>query len=238
MPVRTIQVTQKILASNDSIAAGNRQLLNDAGVFSINLISSPGAGKTSLVEATVRALKAGIRIGMINGDTAPATLDADRAERAGAQAVHINTAGRCHLEAGMVGLALESLPLDRLDFVIVENVGNLVCPSNWQLGTHATVLIASTPEGADKPFKYPGSYRGVDAVVLNKTDLLPYLEFDRNLFWRGVAELNPGVKKFPLSCVSKEGLDAWLEWIVAGIAGATLQSTLPSTLQNTAGAHQ
>jgi hydrogenase nickel incorporation protein HypB len=238
MPVRTIQVTQKILASNDSIAAINRQLLDDAGVFSINLISSPGSGKTSLVEATVRALKSRFQIGMINGDTAPATLDADRAERAGAQAVHINTAGRCHLEAGMIGLALESLPLDQLDLVIVENVGNLVCPSHWQLGAHATVLIASTPEGADKPFKYPGSYRGIGAVVLNKTDLLPYLDFDQDLFWRGVAELNPGVKKFPLSCVTKDGLDAWLEWIATGIAGARLPNPLQGTLHKTAGAHQ
>jgi hydrogenase nickel incorporation protein HypB len=218
MPVRTIQVTEKILAGNASVAALNREKLDAARVFAINLISSPGSGKTSLVEATLRALTPGFRIGMINGDTSPAALDAERGARAGASAIHVNTVGKCHLEANMIGLALDSLPLDELDLLIVENVGNLVCPSHWALGTHATVLIASTPEGADKPAKYPGSYRGVDALVLNKIDLLPYLDFDVNVFTRGVAELNPGLSTFPLSCRTGEGLDAWAEWLVAGIA--------------------
>jgi hydrogenase nickel incorporation protein HypB len=218
MPVKTIQVTEKILASNASVAAGNRARLDEAGVFAINLISSPGSGKTSLVEATVKALIPGFSIGMINGDTAPAALDAERGARAGAKAIHINTAGKCHLEANMIGMALDSLPLEELDLLIVENVGNLVCPSHWALGTHATVLIASTPEGSDKPYKYPASYRGVDALVLNKIDLLPFLDFDMELFLRGVAELNPGVKTFPLSCRTREGFDAWIEWIIQGIA--------------------
>lgn len=218
MPVKTVQVTEKILASNASVADANRARLDAAGVFAINLISSPGSGKTSLVEATVRALTSGFRIGMINGDTSPAALDAERGAKAGAAAVHVNTAGKCHLEANMIGLALNSLPLDDLDMVIVENVGNLVCPSHWALGTHATVLIASTPEGADKPFKYPASYRGVDALVLNKIDLLPFLDFDLKLFTRGVEELNPGVSTFPLSCRTGEGFDGWVEWIISGIA--------------------
>jgi hydrogenase nickel incorporation protein HypB len=221
MPVKTIQVTEKILASNASVAALNREKLDRAGVFAINLISSPGSGKTSLVEATVKELMSAFRIGMINGDTSAAAFDAERGARAGAAAVHINTVGKCHLEANMIGLALESLPLERLDFVIVENVGNLVCPSHWALGTHATVLIASTPEGADKPYKYPGSYRGVDALVLNKVDLLPYLDFNMEFFLRGVAELNPGVSTFPLSCRTREGFDRWIEWIVSGIAQRT-----------------
>ena len=219
MPVKTVQVTEKILASNASVAEANRAKLDAAGVFAINLISSPGSGKTSLVEATVRALMPGFRIGMINGDTSPAALDAERGARAGASAIHVNTAGKCHLEANMIGMALESLPLDGLDLLIVENVGNLVCPSHWALGTHATVVVASTPEGSDKPFKYPASYRGVDALVLNKVDLLPYLDFDMELFMRGVRELNPGVSAFPLSCRSGEGFERWTDWIISGIAG-------------------
>jgi hydrogenase nickel incorporation protein HypB len=224
MPVKTVQVVERILASNAATAAVNRELLDAAGVFAINLISSPGSGKTSLVEATVRALSPAVRIGMINGDTCPASLDAERGSRAGAEAVHINTAGKCHLEANMVGLALDTLPLDRLDLLIVENVGNLVCPSHWLLGTHATVIVASTPEGADKPYKYPASYRGVDALVLNKTDLLPYLDFDIDYFMRGVSQLNPGLATFPLSCRTHEGFDRWTDWLLAGIGSARFSS--------------
>jgi hydrogenase nickel incorporation protein HypB len=193
MPVKTIQVTEKILASNAAVAQANREKLDAAGVFAINLISSPGSGKTSLVEATVKKLIPAFRIGMINGDTSPAAFDAERGARAGASAIHINTAGKCHLEA---------------------------------LGTHATVLIASTPEGSDKPYKYPGSYRGVDALVLNKIDLLPFLDFDMDFFLRGVAELNPGLNTFPLSCRTKEGFHAWIDWIVANMVGPAVQPVL------------
>jgi hydrogenase nickel incorporation protein HypB len=219
MPVKTIQMTTKILASNAAVALENRQGFDRAGVFAINLISSPGSGKTSLVENTVRLLTPGFRIGMINGDTAAPAWDAERGAKAGATAIHVNTSGKCHLEANMIAMAMEQLPLDALDLVIVENVGNLVCPSNWALGTHATVVVASTAEGSDKPFKYPGSYRGIDALVLNKIDLLPYLDFDMGQFRRGVEELNPGVKVFPLSCRTKQGLDGWVEWILSGMAG-------------------
>jgi hydrogenase nickel incorporation protein HypB len=218
MPVKTIQVTTKILESNASVAAANRRRFDAAGVFAINLISSPGSGKTSLVEATVKALAPGIRIAMINGDTAGPALDAERGERAGALAVHVNTSGKCHLEANMIALALEAVPLEELDLAIVENVGNLVCPSSWALGTHATVVVASTPEGSDKPYKYPASYRGIEALVLNKVDLLPYLDFDAAMFRRGVEELNPGVKMFPLSCKTGDGFGEWVDWIVSGIA--------------------
>jgi hydrogenase nickel incorporation protein HypB len=183
-------------------------------VFAINLMASPGAGKTSLVERTVEGLKGRLRMAVIEGDLAT-SLDADRAAAAGAAAIQINTGGQCHLDAVMVQGALDELDLAEIDLVIVENVGNLVCPSSFALGTHKSVLIASVPEGDDKPYKYPGSYRNVDAVVLNKIDLLPYVAFRQDYFERGVELLNPGVRSFALSCRTGEGLVAWLEWLTA-----------------------
>ena len=167
-----IPVVEKILSANDRIAAQNRAALDQANVFSINLMASPGAGKTSLIEQTIRNLRGRLNLAVIDGDIAT-SLDADRAAAAGAAAVQINTGGECHLDAIMLQEALPSLDLSQLDLLIVENVGNLVCPASFQLGTHKSVLIASVPEGDDKPYKYPGMYRGVDALVINKIDLLP-----------------------------------------------------------------
>jgi hydrogenase nickel incorporation protein HypB len=183
-------------------------------VFAINLMASPGAGKTSLVERTVEGLKGRLRMAVIEGDLA-SSLDADRAEAAGATAVQINTGGQCHLDAVMVQSALDVLDLAATDLLIVENVGNLVCPSSFALGTHQSVLIASVPEGDDKPYKYPGSYRNIDVLILNKIDLLPYVEFRRDYFQKGVELLNPGVRSFALSCRTGEGLDEWLAWVGA-----------------------
>jgi hydrogenase nickel incorporation protein HypB len=188
--------------------------LEGAGVFSVNLMASPGAGKTSLIERTVAALRGGLRLAVIDGDIAT-SLDADRAAAAGARAVQINTGGECHLDAVMLRDALGQLDLSALDLLIVENVGNLVCPAGFALGTDRSILIASVPEGDDKPYKYPGTYRGVDALVLNKIDLLPYVDFDRQRFQRGVEALNPGVLTFPLSCRTGEGLAAWTDWLAA-----------------------
>jgi hydrogenase nickel incorporation protein HypB len=157
---------------------------------------------------------------VIEGDTAPVTIDADKVLAAGMPAVQVNTGGDCHLDAVMIQGALGSLPLDELDLVIVENVGNLVCPASFQLGTHASVLIASVPEGDDKPYKYPGIYRGVQAVILNKMDLLPYVPFDVDYFRRGVEALNPGLSFFPLSCATGEGVLAWVDWLRGKIAFA------------------
>lgn len=212
-----IPVVEKILSANDRLALENRARLDAAGVFSLNLMASPGAGKTSLIEATLEALKDRLRIGMVNGDIAT-SLDADRAAAAGAQAVQINTGGDCHLDAVMLQSALPQLPLPDLDLLLVENVGNLVCPAEFQLGTHLSVLIASIPEGDDKPYKYPGMYRGVNVVVINKIDLLPYVPFRMDFFQTGIRALNPGVVQFPLSCRSGEGLEAWLNWLLAQIA--------------------
>lgn len=211
-----IPVVEKILSANDRIAAENRQILDAAGVFSINFMASPGAGKTSLIEQTVSRVAQTMKVAVIDGDIAT-SLDADRAAAAGAVAVQINTGGECHLDAVMLHEALPKLDLNAVDLLIVENVGNLVCPANFQLGTHKSVLIASIPEGDDKPYKYPGMYRGVEALVINKIDLLPYIPFRMDFFQRGVEVLNPGLVTFPISCRTGEGLDAWLSWLVGEV---------------------
>ena len=209
-----IPVVENILNANDRLALENRSRIDAAGVFSINILASPGAGKTSLIEQTLPLLKGRLRVATIDGDIAT-SIDADRAAAAGAgAAIQINTGGDCHLDAVMLRGALEQLDLTQFDLLIVENVGNLVCPANFKLGTHKTVLVASVPEGDDKPYKYPGTYRGVDALVINKIDLLPYVNFRMDYFQQGVQVLNPGVTTFPLSCRTGEGLDAWVEWLV------------------------
>lgn len=216
-----LPVIENILSANDRLAAENRNTLDQARVFSINLMASPGAGKTSLIERTVQGLAGRLRLGVIDGDIAT-TLDADRAAAAGAAALQINTGGECHLDAVMLQQALPGLNLEEIDLLIVENVGNLVCPASFQLGTHQSILIASTPEGDDKPYKYPGMYRGVNALVINKIDLLPYVTFDMDYFRRGVEALNPGVLTFPLSCRTNEGVDRWLDWLANQVAAFRL----------------
>jgi len=204
---QNIPVVENILNANDRLAEENRARIDSAGVFSINIIASPGAGKTSLIEQTLPRLKGRLRVATV--------IDSDRAAAAGAgAAVQINTGGDCHLDAVMLRGALEQLDLTQFDLLIVENVGNLVCPANFKLGTHKTVLIASIPEGDDKPYKYPGTYRGVDALVINKIDLLPYVPFKMDYFQQGVQVLNPDVVTFPLSCTTGEGLDDWVNWLI------------------------
>ncbi|PWB52988.1 MAG: hydrogenase accessory protein HypB [Anaerolineales bacterium] len=211
---KNILVVEKILSANDRIAAQNRAIFDEAGIKAFNFMASPGAGKTSLIEQTVKRLIPRMNLAVIDGDIAT-NLDADRAQAAGALAVQINTGGECHLDAVMLNSALKQMNLKGIDLVIVENVGNLVCPASFQLGTHKSVLIASIPEGDDKPYKYPGMYRGVDALVINKIDLLPYVPFDMAFFSKGVEILNPGLVSFSLSCKTGEGLDRWLDWLVS-----------------------
>jgi hydrogenase nickel incorporation protein HypB len=208
-----IAVVEKILSANDRLAVENRSKLDESGVLGLNLMASPGAGKTSLIEQTIRQLDRRLRLAVIDGDIAT-SLDADRAAAAGAFALQINTGGECHLDAVMLHTALPQLELDQIDLLIVENVGNLVCPVSFQLGTHRSILIASIPEGDDKPYKYPGMYRGVDALVINKIDLLPYVSFNMDFFRRGVEILNPGIVTFPLSCRTGEGVEDWINWIL------------------------
>lgn len=209
-----VPVVENILNANDRLADENRARIDSAGVFGINIMASPGAGKTSLIEQTLPRLNEKLRVAVIDGDIAT-SIDADRAAAAGAQAaIQINTGGECHLDAVMLHGALNQLDLAQFDLLIVENVGNLVCPASFKLGTHKSILIASVPEGDDKPYKYPGMYRGVDALVINKIDLLPYIPFKMDYFQRGVEALNPGVITFPISCRTGEGLDAWVEWLI------------------------
>jgi len=216
MKTITVPVVEEILSANDHLAAQNRRILDEAGVFAINIMSSPGAGKTSTIVATQNLLKDRVRLGMINGDIAT-TIDADRAAAVGVQALQINTGGTCHLDAVMLSTALKEMDLSNIDLLIVENVGNLICPSNFKLGTHLSVVIASVPEGDDKPYKYPTMYRGVQAMIVNKIDVLPYFNFNMEHFIKGVEILNPGLTTFKTSCTTGEGQQEWADWLVAQV---------------------
>ena len=213
MTTKTVPVVQEIMSANDSLAEQNRERLDAAGLLGINIMASPGAGKTSVILRTIDALKDTLRLGVVEGDTAAVTIDADKVIGAGMPAVQINTGGQCHLDAVMLARALPALPLDELDLLIVENVGNLICPASFNLGTHANVVIASVPEGDDKPYKYPNIYRGIDALILNKIDLLPYIDFDEAYFRQGIEALNPGVAFFTISCKTGEGVSEWIDWL-------------------------
>lgn len=207
-----LQVVQGVLSANDQAALQNRMLFDQHGVRVVNFMAAPGAGKTSLIVRSVAALKASRRLAVIEGDLATC-IDADRVAAAGAVAVQINTGGGCHLDAPMVAAVLPQVSLAALDLLLIENVGNLVCPVNFHLGEHRRVLVASVPEGDDKPLKYPGSFVGMDAVVLNKIDLAPYVDFDRDAFVRAVQAVNGDAPIFPLSCRTGEGLEPWLTWL-------------------------
>ncbi len=208
-----IPVVENILSANDRIARRNREMLDQFGVYAINIMASPGAGKTSFILKTLETLNGRLKLGVIEGDLA-SSIDAEKAMAAGLPAVQINTGGECHLDAVMLAEALPALPLKDLDLVVVENVGNLICPANFQIGTHLNVLIASIPEGDDKPYKYPGMYRDVQVLIINKIDLLPYVPFNMDYFKKGVEILNPGVAVFPVSCKTGENMNTWVEWIV------------------------
>ena len=213
---KRIEVEKNILSANDDVAENNKRKFNSAGVFAINIMASPGAGKTTFILKTLEALDDRLRMGVIEGDLA-STIDTDKVKAAGISAVQINTGGECHLDAVMVAGALPSLPLSKLDLVIIENVGNLVCPVNFRIGSHINVLIASIPEGDDKPYKYPGAYRGVNALIISKTDLLPYIPFDMDYFQKGVEILNPGLITFPLSAKTGAGMSIWADWLVSKV---------------------
>lgn len=216
--VKNVSIVEDIQEANDTVARANRLRLDQSATLGINLMASPGAGKTTLIEKTLQALGEKYQVAVIDGDIAT-SIDADRAEKAGAFAVQINTGGACHIDANMLRQALDAVDLEQIDLVLVENVGNLICPASFQLGTHKNVLIASIPEGDDKPYKYPPMYQDLDALVINKMDLLPYVDFDLDYFRKGVEILSPGLASFPLSCQTGEGLDAWLHWLDKTLTG-------------------
>ena len=207
-----VPVVQGILSANDEIALQNQALLRQHRILTVNLMASPGAGKTSLILRSIEALRTRLRIGVVEGDIA-SSVDADRVAAGGTAVVQINTGGQCHLDAPMVRRALATLPLPELDVIIIENVGNLICPVDFHLGEDLNVMIASVPEGDDKPYKYPGIFTAVDAIVINKVDLLPYLRFDMQAFRQLVLGMNPDVRVFAVSCESGAGIEEWTQWL-------------------------
>lgn len=224
MPVqKTLPVAEKILSANDRIALENRTLLDEKGILAINVMASPGAGKTSLILRSIEALAGRLRVGVIEGDVA-GRVDADKVEETGTPVVQINTGGGCHLDAPQVQSALKELPLDQIDLLFIENVGNLVCPTGFALGEHINMMIANVPEGHDKPIKYPGMFTVVDALVLNKIDLLPYIDFDLDAFRTAVRALNPQAPLFQVSCKTGEGIEAWAQWLLARSSGVANES--------------
>jgi len=207
-----IKVLKDILGANEQIAERNRQLLDSNSVFAVNLMSSPGAGKTSLILETIKRLKGETRIGVIEGDVS-SSIDAELIGKEGVPVIQINTGGECHLDANMTHRALSNLPLQDIALLFIENVGNLICTAEFALGAHRKVLISSTPEGDDKPFKYPLMFHKVDVVLVNKIDLLLHLKFDTVAYKKAVKNLNDRVEIFEVSCTTGQGIDQWLSWI-------------------------
>jgi len=208
-----IKVLKDILGANEQIAERNRRLLDSNNVFAVNLMSSPGAGKTSLILETIKRLKGKTKIGVIEGDVS-STLDAEMIGKEGVPVIQINTGGECHLDANMLSSALSNMPLKDIELLLIENVGNLICPAEFTLGEHKKVLISSIPEGDDKPFKYPLMFHKADAVLINKIDLLPYLKFDTGGFSQAIKGINAEVEIFQISCATSQGIEQWVSWLL------------------------
>ncbi|MEJ2109598.1 MAG: hydrogenase nickel incorporation protein HypB [Acidobacteriota bacterium] len=212
MSARIVNVKKDVLAANAEKANSNRQFLDSHNIKMINVMSSPGSGKTSLIMETIRRFREKFGIAVIEGDIA-SSIDSDRISRLNIRAVQINTGGGCHLDARMICNALDSLDLDSTDLIFIENVGNLVCTADFDLGAHKNVVILSVPEGDDKPYKYPVMFVEADVVLVNKTDVLPYFDFNLEDFPAIIEGLNPSAKVFPVSARTGEGMDAWFSWI-------------------------
>jgi hydrogenase nickel incorporation protein HypB len=216
MTVKVITVGEDVLGANDEKARNNKSRLDKLGVLTINIMSSPGAGKTSVILGTIENLRKKLRIAVIEGDVA-SSVDAEKVNALGIPVVQINTAGGCHLEASMVAKALDDLPINNIDLLFIENVGNLICPNAYALGEDKRAMISSLPEGDDKPHKYPAMFADTDVILLNKTDLQPYLDFNTEAFQKVVTGLNPDVIIFPVSCKTGAGMSAWYQWLEAAV---------------------
>lgn len=207
-----VDMREPILKKNDQLAEENRQLLADKHVYLLNILASPGSGKTSTIQATIEALRDEFNIAVVEGDIA-SSVDSEKIKEQGIPAVQINTGGSCHLESNMLRRALDVLDLDDLDLIIVENVGNLVCTTDFDLGENAKVVILSVPEGDDKPLKYPNAFQVARCVVLNKIDTKPVFNFDEDAFGTSVDQLNPTAPIFPISATRGDGVEAWTTWL-------------------------
>lgn len=214
-----IDLEKKILDKSERFAQENRELLDEHGVFMIDLLASPGAGKTSTIKATINALRDKYNLAIIEGDIA-SNVDAVRIKEMGIPAVQINTGGSCHLEGDMINKALKVLDLDNTDLIIVENVGNLVCPTDFYLGEDVKVMILSVPEGDDKPLKYPGIFQAAKAIILNKVDTLPVFDFDVPLFEDHISNLNPQAPLFKIAATKEDGVAEWTDWVSRQIEAA------------------
>jgi hydrogenase nickel incorporation protein HypB len=207
-----IEVLKDITSANDAIAAQNREALDKNRVFTVNLMSSPGAGKTSFILETIRRLRDTFKFAVIEGDVA-SKIDADKISEQGIPVLQINIGGNCALEAHMINSALPKMTLSGIDILFIENVGNLICPAEFALGENTKVVLSSIPEGHDKPVKYPLMFTEADIILVNKLDLAPYLDFDMDSFRTAVNGLNPYVPIFEISCKTGDGLDAWCSWL-------------------------
>src|SRR3989337_2132920 len=207
-----VKVVTRILEANDRIAEQNRKRFKDAGLFVINLMGAPGAGKTSLLERTIHELKSRLKIGVIEGDITGSD-DARRIANLHIPVVQINTGGACHLDANMISEVLGDLPLNNLDLLIIENVGNLVCPAEFKVGENIKVMLLSIAEGDDKPLKYPLMFQESSALILNKIDLLPYTNTSIEKIRKNSLSLNPKLKIFEVSCRTGEGIGKWVKWL-------------------------
>lgn len=212
MEIKVLTIAEDIFGANEEKARKNRDRLSQHGILTINIMSSPGAGKTSLLLQTIKRLKGKVKVAVIEGDVA-SSLDAETVHKQGVAVVQINTAGGCHLDANMIERALNSLPLGDTELLFIENVGNLICPVEFALGENKRVMLLSTPEGDDKPYKYPMMFAKADAILVNKIDLLPYVDFNMDALRKAVTGLNPDVIIWPVSCKTGQGLEGWFAWL-------------------------
>jgi hydrogenase nickel incorporation protein HypB len=209
-----IKVLKNIMHANQQIAKDNRETFKDRNITAINIMASPGAGKTSIILKIIEALKDDIGVSVVEGDIA-SSIDADKVDRYGIPVVQINTGGGCHLDANMIKTVVSDLNISDNSLLLIENVGNLVCPSTFDLGEGIKMVIASVPEGHDKPFKYTSMFESADVIVLNKTDLMPYIDFDKEMFYKGIRALTQNSPVFEVSCKTSEGMEDLINWIKA-----------------------